>query len=200
MIPRVDTPTEALVWLLECNMATLEHQRGLASPSKSALRRLESIVEGAVRMCSEFPWALNAAKKMRCGRVENALRIAHQKSAAHFEVLDEDDKSLPIERLSKESLIAAGYGESNAAFIMAIANGEICCIQRDPKYYALQAVTTVEFAACNHGLVFDIDACAVLDVHAVRAKYPRLCGACPLGCGFDGIAYASVAHYVFGDW
>lgn len=34
----------------------------------------------------------------------------------------------------------------------------------------------------------------------IRRKWPRLMGPCPKGCGFNGIAYASFAHYVAGDW
>lgn len=34
----------------------------------------------------------------------------------------------------------------------------------------------------------------------VRKRWPRLCGECPLGCGFNGIAYASREHLYAGDW
>lgn len=34
----------------------------------------------------------------------------------------------------------------------------------------------------------------------VRKRWPRLNGPCPKGCGFVGIAYASYAHYIAGDW
>ena len=34
----------------------------------------------------------------------------------------------------------------------------------------------------------------------VKKRWPRLNGACPLGCGYVGIAYASPAHYEIGDW
>lgn len=34
----------------------------------------------------------------------------------------------------------------------------------------------------------------------VRKRWPRLQGKCPKGCGFDGIAYASMNHYTMGDW
>jgi hypothetical protein len=67
--------------------------------------------------------------------------------------------------------------------------------------------------ACDHGVVFDVKACEALltefrvggrgpDVATfeIRKRWPRLFGACPKGCGFDGIAYASQAHYVYGDW
>jgi len=54
--------------------------------------------------------------------------------------------------------------------------------------------------ACTHGVTFDREATANMSSHDIRQKWPRLVGDCPLGCGFRGIAYASGAHYVFGDW
>jgi hypothetical protein len=35
---------------------------------------------------------------------------------------------------------------------------------------------------------------------AIRRRFPRLDGPCPLGCGYVGIAYASAEHYGYGDW
>lgn len=34
----------------------------------------------------------------------------------------------------------------------------------------------------------------------IRRRWPRLCGPCPLGCGYNGIYYASWEHYGYGDW
>jgi hypothetical protein len=34
----------------------------------------------------------------------------------------------------------------------------------------------------------------------IRKIWPRLDGPCPKGCGYSGIAYASYAHYIYGDW
>ena len=55
---------------------------------------------------------------------------------------------------------------------------------------------------CLHGLTFDeeIARAEKLTVEQVRVRWPRLFGPCPLGCGYSGIAYASTAHYVYGDW
>jgi len=53
---------------------------------------------------------------------------------------------------------------------------------------------------CDHGVVFDQRAARDLPAHEVRRRWPRLDGACPLGCGYVGIGYASMAHYVCGDW
>jgi hypothetical protein len=54
--------------------------------------------------------------------------------------------------------------------------------------------------ACGHGLSFDANAARDLGTREVRSRWPRLFGLCPMGCGFDGIAYASGEHYVAGDW
>lgn len=53
---------------------------------------------------------------------------------------------------------------------------------------------------CRHGVTFDQDESANMEWHEVRQRWPRLDGPCPLGCGYSGIAYASMAHYVCGDW
>ncbi len=70
---------------------------------------------------------------------------------------------------------------------------------------------------CSHGLTFDEAEARKLSenwkpkdeidfvmgdpsCHEVRKRWPRLHGVCPLGCGFDGIAYASYSHYIYGDW
>lgn len=55
-------------------------------------------------------------------------------------------------------------------------------------------------AECDHGVTFDRSAAKGLPASEVRKRWPRLDGACPLGCGFHGIAYASKAHYVYGDY
>jgi hypothetical protein len=55
---------------------------------------------------------------------------------------------------------------------------------------------------CDHGVTFD-EAQAMsfsMNVSDVRKRWPRLDGECPRGCGFKGIAYASSAHYIYGDW
>lgn len=56
---------------------------------------------------------------------------------------------------------------------------------------------------CNHGVSFDADDEAYkagMSAREVRKRWPRLDGACPKGCGFSGIAYASFTHYISGDW
>lgn len=54
--------------------------------------------------------------------------------------------------------------------------------------------------ACDHGVSFDWDAARGLGAEEVRRRWPRLFGLCPKGCGYRGIAYASIAHYICGDW
>jgi hypothetical protein len=78
-----------------------------------------------------------------------------------------------------------------------------------------------EQAACTHGIMFDKEAAqkmldeATVDpnlspdvafimgspAHSkIRKRWPRLSGPCPKGCGYNGIAYASYEHYIYGDW
>ena len=53
---------------------------------------------------------------------------------------------------------------------------------------------------CDHGVYFDINAARRMEARQVRHAFPRLNGACPKGCGYVGIAYASAEHYIYGDW
>jgi len=70
---------------------------------------------------------------------------------------------------------------------------------------------------CNHGVTFDAEEAQRLlgewqpkdDVEfimgnpaatEIRKRWPRLSGLCPLGCGYNGIYYASEDHYIMGDW
>lgn len=72
-LPRIfNTPEEALCYMVECTMATLEHLKGIKSASKSEIRRHESIVETGLRNC-EVHKLKEAAHRARCFRVETAL-------------------------------------------------------------------------------------------------------------------------------
>lgn len=53
---------------------------------------------------------------------------------------------------------------------------------------------------CDHGLTFDDKAAKGLPVEEVRQRWPRLDGPCPKGCGFSGVKYASILHFVAGGW
>lgn len=53
---------------------------------------------------------------------------------------------------------------------------------------------------CSHGVAFDERMASGLSSTEARRRWPRLDGECPLGCGYSGIYYASMAHYVCGDW
>lgn len=78
-----------------------------------------------------------------------------------------------------------------------------------------------EHKDCDHGVVFDEEAAKKLYEETpqdptldpavafimgspasseIKKRWPRLSGLCPKGCGFNGIAYASYAHYIYGDW
>lgn len=52
----------------------------------------------------------------------------------------------------------------------------------------------------DHGATFDQTAAKELSTYEIRKRWPRLFGPCPKGCGYTGIAYASTAHFVYGDW
>jgi len=70
---------------------------------------------------------------------------------------------------------------------------------------------------CNHGITFDYEEAKKIwgdwkpktdleyilgnpAAKKIRERWPRLYGACPLGCGYVGIYYASSEHYYMGDW
>lgn len=50
-----------------------------------------------------------------------------------------------------------------------------------------------------HRPEFDEERAMTLPADVVRATWPRSAGRCPT-CGFYGVVYASMAHYVAGDW
>jgi len=53
---------------------------------------------------------------------------------------------------------------------------------------------------CDHGVIYKSEEAKSMSANEVRTKFPRLHGQCPKGCGYNGIAYASMEHYVRGDW
>lgn len=70
---------------------------------------------------------------------------------------------------------------------------------------------------CHHGVTFDAEEARKIlgdwtpkttadfvtgnpGAAEVRRRWPRLDGPCPLGCGYNGIYYASYEHYISGDW
>lgn len=55
---------------------------------------------------------------------------------------------------------------------------------------------------CHHGITFDeAEACEKdMSPAEVRQRWPRLAGPCKMGCSYNGIYYASMAHFVYGDW
>jgi len=70
---------------------------------------------------------------------------------------------------------------------------------------------------CTHGVTFDSEEAKKLlegwnpktseewlmgnpMTAEVRKRWPRLNGECPKGCGYKGIFYVSMEHYVAGDW
>lgn len=59
---------------------------------------------------------------------------------------------------------------------------------------------------CDYSTTFPTDEDSIAAVfkhftaYEIRDYWPRLYGKCPKACGYEGIAYASTAHYVAGDW
>jgi hypothetical protein len=55
---------------------------------------------------------------------------------------------------------------------------------------------------CDHGVGFDKSMADRFGMtsNEIRSRWPRLEGTCRKGCGYHGIAYASYAHYIYGDW
>jgi len=84
------------------------------------------------------------------------------------------------------------------AVVVRLGNGAVTgeeWAMRNRAYATLKATER-----CDHGVTFDQEAARVLLPGEVRKRWPRLHGTCPKGCGFVGIAYASDAHYTYGDW
>jgi len=59
-----------------------------------------------------------------------------------------------------------------------------------------------KMSACDHGLAFDPIICRDQNLSSrdVQKMFPRLSGECPLKCGYVGIAYVSMEHFLYGDW
>lgn len=73
-------------------------------------------------------------------------------------------------------------------------------IETDPKTGEIRLVPLPDPETCNHGITFDEEESEGLDEYEVQRRWPRLHGACPWGCGYVGIYYASAMHYIMGDW
>lgn len=66
----------------------------------------------------------------------------------------------------------------------------------------LEAARREQQAACPHAgclPAFDEEAAKNLDAYEVRRRWPRFMGECPT-CGASRIGYASMMHYLAGDW
>lgn len=62
-----------------------------------------------------------------------------------------------------------------------------------------ESKVSTEPVKCNHGIVFDAEACKGLTASEIRKKFPRFNGYCA-ACGYDGIYYVSFQHYIYGNW
>lgn len=73
-------------------------------------------------------------------------------------------------------------------------------LEREPTILDASGHRVIGPETCDHGVKFDAEAARNLSASEVRKRWPRHWGACPLGCGYVGIAYASWEHYGAGDW
>jgi len=62
--------------------------------------------------------------------------------------------------------------------------------------------TNTDQDKCEHPKLmpaFDEKAARLMTAAQIRRAFPRAYGKCP-DCGYEGILYASYAHYIWGDW
>lgn len=59
--------------------------------------------------------------------------------------------------------------------------------------------TQAECQTCKVEFDLDLASTLGLESYEVRNRWPRWFGKCN-DCGYEGIRYASFAHYVYGDW
>jgi adenine C2-methylase RlmN of 23S rRNA A2503 and tRNA A37 len=64
-----------------------------------------------------------------------------------------------------------------------------------------EPIDFAQLPECTHGLEFDEEEANTYNYtrYEIRQKWPRLDGKCEK-CGYEGIAYASMAHFIYGDW
>jgi hypothetical protein len=77
-------------------------------------------------------------------------------------------------------------------------------MKESPPSVKLEPIPLVEpyrsAGDCDHGIKFDEKECVGLSAAEVRQQWPRLDGECPMGCGYNGIAYLNFLHYLAGDY
>lgn len=75
--PILNDPNEALCYMVECTMASLEYNRCLARYPKREILRLEAIIRAGLRTCRDFNLK-GVAEHTRCGRVVKSLEEAEK--------------------------------------------------------------------------------------------------------------------------
>lgn len=116
-----------------------------------------------------------------------------------------DWSELPAEFVAQhQAAMAAPVDERAATFSLhdyaaERTKGATMILDSNGKPIPLSPADEAAQQACDHGVTFD-EAGLGLSSATVRRQWPRLNGACPKGCGFSGIAYASPGHYIAGDW
>jgi len=66
-------PADALCWLTECTMATIEHMELMRRPPKGELGRQQRMAEKAIGSLKAAGYPQAKARALRCGRVAKRL-------------------------------------------------------------------------------------------------------------------------------
>jgi hypothetical protein len=90
--PGVVDAASALCYMVECQMATLEHARLKKSTGKGELARFESLVEMGLEWCRTYASA-EIAHKVKCPRVEKALTPPPVCNCPDYDATDDDDRA-----------------------------------------------------------------------------------------------------------
>lgn len=162
--------------------AALEKEiAGLKEEAGDFDMRITAVVDQSDKIAEDRDVLLAAVAKWRVDRVK-------RKDEADGDLAQMiDDRSKEAGRARLRLAVRANYRAAKAE-----ADSDLVAV--DPPA-AVEAKST-----CDHGLKFDSVAAKNMTSQQVVAVFPRLFGPCPKGCGFDGIGYASMEHYISGDW
>jgi len=69
------TGQQALCWLTECTLATVEWMEGQSRPGKTQLGRQRRMVAGAIANLRHLGFSASDAEDLHCGRVAIALQV-----------------------------------------------------------------------------------------------------------------------------
>ncbi len=172
------------------------------NPKDSAERKACPVASGVV---AYFPDALVLVSRLsRIGNDKHnpglPLHWAKEKSG------DEPDALMRhlIDHLRGEPPDADVEELGEHAHLTQVAWRALAMLQRACDAERASVVASVQVSRareehCDHGVRFDSNAAIGLRSLQIRALYPRFEGKC-FNCGYEGIAYASQAHMIAGDW